>query len=235
MKLSIIIPTYNESLHISKNLEKFIKILDTVKVDYEIIVVEDGSQDNTYEEILKYKHKRIKAVGYDHNQGKGYAIQYGFNFVKGDIVAFIDADFDLYPGQIKNFIESIKDYDIVIGSKMHPLSKVDYPLKRKIISLGYQFFIKILFNLDIKDTQVGLKLFRYEVMKNILQKVSVKGYAFDLELIINAQEIGYRIIELPIELNYQCSSNINLKSIIQVFLDTLRIFYRLKILKYYER
>jgi len=231
MRLSLIIPVYNGEHYIFDNLRKIMKILARLKVDYELIVVDDGSKDNTYKEILKINSKRLKVLRYKQNQGKGYAIKYGFSYATGSVVGFIDADFDIHPEAINNFLKFIRKYDIVIGSKRHPLSKVNYPVKRRLLSFGYQILNRLLFNLDIKDTQVGLKLFRYKVFKNILSKATVKGYAFDLELLVNAKKLGYKIIEMPIELRYlNRKSCVCIKSIFQMLIDTLKLFWKLKML-----
>src|SRR5208337_1927822 len=126
--------------------------------------------------------------------------------------------------------------DIVIGSKRHPESKVIYPWKRKILSRFYQCLVRVMFNLDVRDTQVGLKLFKREPIQRIMPKVMVRRYAFDLEVLVNATHLGYRIVEAPIDLHFQrFESRIQFKSIQDIFIDTLAIFYRLRILKYYDK
>jgi len=241
--LSIIIPAWNEGKIVYQSLKEVERVLDkllrNLGLDYEIIVVDDGSGDNTYAEALKAANEngRIKVVRKE-NEGKGSALKYGFNFCSGKFVTFIDADLDLHPKQIPLFISYMKKYnaDVVVGSKRHPLSKVDYPLHRKFLSQAYQIIIKILFNLDLRDTQTGLKLFKYEVLKEILPRVLCKKYAFDLELLVNASHRGFKIIEAPVKLNWQrVSSRIKLKDVWRIFLDTVAIFYRLKILKYYDK
>jgi hypothetical protein len=125
--------------------------------------------------------------------------------------------------------------DVITGSKRHPLSRVDYPLHRRILSQAYQLITKVLFNLNLKDTQAGLKLFKYKVLKEIFPRVLCKKYAFDLELLVNASHRGFKIVEAPVELNWQrIASRMGLKDIWSIFSDTIAIFYRLKILKYYD-
>lgn len=239
MKLSVIVPVFNEGKIIFNNLREIEKTLDKFKLNYEIILVDDGSYDNTYEEALRAarRSKRIKVVRKE-NEGKGSALKYGFGFCSGQLVTMIDADLDLHPRQIPLFIDYMKKYnaDVVVGSKRHPLSKIDYPLQRKILSKGYRIITKILFGLNIRDTQAGLKLFKYKVLKEILPRVLCKKYAFDLELLVNASHRGFKIVEAPVELNWQrVSSRIKLKDVLRIALDTAAIFYRLRILKYYDR
>jgi hypothetical protein len=125
--------------------------------------------------------------------------------------------------------------DVVVGSKRHHLSKINYPLYRKILSQGYHMFTGILFTLNLTDTQTGLKLFKYEVLKEILPRILCKKYAFDLELLVNIHHRGWKIIEAPIELQWQREKNrIKIKDIWQLTLDTAAIYYRLKIFKFYD-
>jgi len=237
--ISIILPAWNESKFIFNSINTIENLLATSRLNYEIIVVDDGSSDGTYAVATRAtkENHRIKVVRKE-SEGKGSALKYGFNFCSGKLVTFIDADLDLNPKQIPLFIEYMKNYnaDVVVGSKRHPLSKINYPLFRRVLSLGYQIVTKILFNLNLRDTQAGLKLFKYEVLKEIFPRILCKKYAFDLELLVNASHRGFKIMEAPVELNWQRVANrIKLKDISKIALDTAAIFYRLKILKYYDR
>ncbi len=237
--ISLIIPAKNEGNIIFRSLKEAEKVFDHYDWEYEIIVVDDGSTDNTYSEVLKAAkgNKSIKVVR-KKNGGKGSALKYGFNHCSGDLVTFIDADLDLHPKQIPLFISYMRKYDadVVIGSKRHPLSKINYPLYRRILSQTYQILVAMLFDLNLRDTQAGLKLFKYEVLEDIMPRILCKKYAFDLELLVNARHRGFKIVEAPIELNWQrVEGRISLRDIGRIALDTAAIFYRLRILKYYNR
>ncbi|RKZ28298.1 glycosyltransferase family 2 protein [bacterium] len=236
-KLSVIIPAYNEEKKIGENLKETLKSLEKMGCNFEIILVSDGSADSTVEEAMLVSDPRIKTYQYEKNMGKGFAIKYGFSRSSGDAIVFLDGDMEIHPGQLKLYIDTMKKTgaDIVIGSKRHPESMVNYPFKRVILSMGYQFLNKLLFNLNLTDTQAGLKLFRREVLEEILPKVLVKKYAFDLELLVNANHRNYRIVEAPIKIDFNLNSHVGLKNILNIFVDTCAIFYRLKILKYYQR
>ena len=91
----------------------------------------------------------------------------------------------------------------MIGSKLHRDSRLNYPLKRKIMSYGYYMILRILFHLDIKDTQTGVKLFRAEVIKPIAQELTTTGYAFDIEILARASRMGCRIVEMPVTVDYK--------------------------------
>lgn len=241
-KVSVIIPAYNEGEDIYPNLLEIIDTLDELCEDYEIILVDDGSKDNTYKEVSKVNSKtdRVKVVKSKSHQGKGSALKYGFQFAKGNLVVFLDADLDLHPKQLSGFLDIMKkaEADVVIGSKRHPESKVNYPKRRRALSFVYHLIIFILFRLAITDTQVGLKLFKYKVLKEILPRVLIKRYAFDLELLVNASHLGYKIAEAPVALNFTENNHwggIGLRSIYNIWLDTLAVFYRMYILKYYDK
>ncbi len=234
--VSVVIPAYNENAKILETIEECEKSLHGI--DHEIIIVDDGSLDGTYEKVQKYAavHSNVKIVNYGCNRGKGYALRYGFKWTKGDIVAFIDADMNIHPRQILTFIKEMEktDADVVVGSKRHHDSKINYPLNRKLFSEVYYRFVKTLFGIQVKDTQVGLKLYKRNVLKRICPVVLVKKYAFDIEILANAYRLGYRIVDAPVEINMNFTSHVNKKAIWNMFCDTCAIFYRMKIINYYD-
>jgi hypothetical protein len=145
---------------------------------------------------------------------------------------------ELDPANIAVFIDLMEssNCDAVIGSKRHPNSMVSYPRFRRFQSWVYQVLIRVLFNLKVRDTQTGLKLFRRQVLLDALPLLAIKQFAFDLELLVVARYLGYRnVCEAPIRLDFQFESTVNLSSAGRVLWDTAAIFYRLRILRYYER
>lgn len=127
---------------------------------------------------------------------------------------------------------------MIIGSKFHPLSKLKYPKIRKIISLTYSLILSLLFRLPLRDTQTGLKVFKAEVLRRVLHRLRCKRFAFDVELLANAHRLGYKIIEIPVFMNFKRPKklgNIKFKDLYYAAIDTLAIFYRMYILKYYDR
>lgn len=236
-RLSVVIPAYNENGIILDMLKECISSLNGLKP--ELIVVDDGSSDGTLEKVHEFAEQNndVRVVNYGSNQGKGFAVKYGFQHTSGDIVAFIDADLNLHPGQIPGLMEYMEKYDVdvVVGSKRHPESNVNYPFERKILSDIYYLFVRTLFGLPVKDTQVGLKLYKREVLEDVLPRVLIKRYAFDIEILANAHRLGYKIMESPVELNMSFSSHVNKKAIWSMLIDTCAVFYRMKILKYYDK
>lgn len=226
-------------------MEKIKAVLDKLKYPTEIICVVDGNVDDTLKKAQKFakKYSNVKAIGYETNKGKGYAVRFGMGQSKGDIIGFIDSGMDLNPDGLALMLEHFEWYnaDIIVGSKRHPVSKVHYPWQRKLLSMGYQFLVFLLFGLKIRDTQVGMKFFRREVLEKVLPRLLVKAFAFDVEILAVANYLKYsRIYEAPVDikLRFGVASTVTsqrfLLTVAAMLIDTLAIFYRLKILNYYS-
>jgi len=240
VELSLILPVYNGEAFIDKNLASLKDILDEYGLDYEIVVVSDGSKDQTPHKMQAVNGERIKHIHYHHNKGKGYAVKHGFSHSRGKLVGFADSDFDIYPECIINAYEKIisENADVVVGSKLHPESEVHYPWYRHLFSYCYRQLNRILFNLKIKDTQVGMKIYRREVLEKIVPIAQKNRFAFDVELLALAEHYGFdNIIECPIKLEFNkfVGSHINLKEIAIILYDTFAIFYGLKLSKRYDK
>lgn len=239
-KLSIVIPAYKEGRSIYRTIETITKCQDALPYNYEIIVVVDGSPDNTAKEALRFKSGNIHVFEYMYNQGKGYALKFGVEKAKGEVITFTDAGGDFPPEQFDKYLKLLElfDADVVIGSKRHPASKIDYPLVRRVYSRCYQLLIRLLFGLRVTDTQTGLKFFKSTVAKEIFPKAVVKQYAIDLELLVIAWRLGYRrIFEAPVEMSFNAegSGAANFKAMKKMLIDTLAIFYRARVLNYYRK
>jgi glycosyltransferase involved in cell wall biosynthesis len=212
--------------------------LDHLDMAYEVLVVSDGSTDATVDEARSVGSPRVVVLSYQPNMGKGHALSVGVGQASGELITFIDADMELDPREIRSFIRLMETggQDIVVGSKRHPDSRVSYPVFRRVQSLAYQLLIRLLFRLDVRDTQTGLKLFRREVLVRAVPLLAVKRFAFDLELLVVAHHLGYRrIVEAPVELSFQFESSVRLSSAFRALWDTAAIFYRLHFLRYYDR
>lgn len=243
MKLfSLIIPVYKQQQAIRRDIEEIIGVLEGTGRNFEIIPVIDGYLDASLTEAKKVKDPRVRVVGYKTNHGKGYAVRYGFSFAKGDVIGFKDAGPDLKAAALPLMLAQFEfqKADIVMGSKRHPQSRGRYPTVRRILSWVYQKFTKILFGLDVTDTQVGMKIYQRSVLEDVLPRLLVKKFAFDIEMLAVAFHLGYRkIFEAPVEINlFSGKSSITLRSLVPIvnnmLKDTLAVFYRLKILRYYD-
>lgn len=238
--ISLIVPAYKQERTIVEDVISLDRNLSSFTSKYEIIIVIDGFVDKSYEKLKKLKNAKIKVLGYEENKGKGFAIKLGVEKAKGDIIGFIDAGLDLSPSEISLMLNIMEwnNADIVIGSKLHPESIIVYPTSRRILSWGYRTLIKMLFNLSIKDSQVGLKFFKRKAAKEIFPKIIVKAFAFDIEVLAVATLLGYdKIIEAPIQLNFKQGSITNSnfwKVAFSMLVDTVAVFYRIKVLRYYK-
>lgn len=249
MLVSIILPAYKKEKTIKEFVNSVIKVMENSRWDYEIIIVVDGFLDKTYEVAKQLKTRKVKTYGYKNNKGKGYAIRYGMARAKGDPILFMDVTKKINPKGITLLLEHMEWYnaDILVASKRHPASRVAYTKIRRIYSMGYQALNYLLFGLKVRDTQVGLKVFRRAVLEKVLPRLVVKQYAFDIELLSVARYLGFtRIYDAPVELDFNAGeskitdeggSNILLftnKEVRNMLYDTFAVFYRMNFLKYYN-
>lgn len=239
-KVSVIIPAYNEAGIIAESLRETIRTFNEFGCKYEIIVVDDGSSDSTYTSALavaeKYPNVLVKQSR--RNRGKGRALKIGFRLATGEYVVFLDADMELHPAQVQTLFDIMRldEADVVIGSKRHPNSRLNYPWDRRIISSVYFFLIKLFFGLPIRDTQTGLKLFKHDVLKRVFPRILVKAFGYDLEILVNVHRLGYRIAEAPVVLASKCRyGRIGFDSIWTTWRDTMAVWYRTYLLRYYDR
>ena len=239
--LTIVMPVYDGAATIVENVETVRRVVEPqIDGDVELIVVSDGSLDATEEVLLDSRPRTgARVIHYDRNLGKGYAVRAGALAARGQWIAFIDADLDLDPSSIPVYLEIARSegLDFAIGSKRHPDSVVHYPRSRRIASWCYQKLNRLLFRLDVRDTQVGVKVFSREIADNILPLLLVKQFAFDLELLAVSNALGYRKVrELPIVLDYRFTgSGVRSRAVFLALVDTAAVFYRLRILRTYQR
>ena len=235
--VSIILCAYNEGKVIGNALAKVEKVMKRTDWNYEIIVVDDGSQDDTREKAVKYmggdRNGRIKVVSHKQNMGKGNAVRTGFIHSKGNFIVIIDGDLDVDPVFIPKYIKALKKNDVAVASKWHPDSYTRITFKRKLLSFGFNILSKLFTGVKLKDTQTGLKAFRREILEKLWPKLVVNRYAFDLELVGACNHSGYKIVELPVKVHIH--NMVSFKEVFRMALDMLRIAYRLRVLKYYQR
>ena len=240
LELTVVVPVYNQGESIAGNIEVIRRSLKESLGDaFELIVVSDGSIDETEERVFEARAGNVRTIHYARNLGKGYAVRAGALAGRGRWIAFMDADLDLQPSRLPEFLRVAIDerLDFAIGSKRHPESDVHYPRSRRAASWLYQQLVRLLFRLEVRDTQVGMKLFRREIAEEVMPLLVVKRYAFDLELLAVSRAFGFRRIrELPVTLDYQFTgSGVRSLAVIYALVDTAAIFYRLRILRYYQR
>lgn len=205
----MIVPVYNEGERITENLKLLVSELELSFSQFQIIVISDGSTDQTNQRVEEYckanPQLNIEFYAPTENMGKGKSIRTGFEKSKGDYIFFIDGGMELHPKELRIFFGLLALYeaDIVVGSKRHPQSQIFYPWYRRLLSRIYQELLSYLFNLRVTDTQVGMKLFRRDVVLAIKPHLQIDRYGFDLEALALATAFGYKkILEAPITLDY---------------------------------
>ena len=232
IELSVVMPLFNEGGRIIANVEQTMEVLRPLGA-FELILVDDGSSDDSGAQIARlsaqFPHEVI-ALHLPHS-GKGEALRRVAQAARGTFVVFLDADLDLPPEQILFFvaIRRVKKADAVIGSKMHPDSTVDYPLTRRIYSLGYFWLVRSLFGLPVRDTQTGLKLVRRDLLLRALEKTESRGFTLDLELLVRLVQLGAVMVEAPVVVQHSMKfGGIGLPVVWQIFRDTWRVWRRVR-------
>ena len=236
--VSIVAPFYNPGPKFELAIREIIAALEETGVSYEVIAVNDGSTDSSHDVLSQLGISTIKDVDHIRRHGKGAALRTGLMLGKGSYLGFIDADGDIDPAALGSFLSTLRESepDIVLGSKRHPMSEVSYPPLRRAYSALYQLLIRVLFNLSIKDTQTGIKLCRRDVIEQVLPLMVEKRFAFDLELFVVARRLGYKnFVEAPVVIRERFSSTINFAAVLRTVIDTLAIYYRERVLHFYDR
>ncbi len=189
-KVSVVMPAYNEAQFIEQNIVETVETFDHFGYNFEIIVVDDGSPDDTHIRAAKARLKhpeRVRVVRYDENRGKGNALICGASYATGRYVVFLHADMDLHPAQLPVFFEimDVNSADAVMGSKWHPFSRVKYPAIRRTYSMTYYMLVRVLFGLPLRDAQTGLKLLPKELLDDVLPRMAERKFTFDIEVLVD--------------------------------------------------
>lgn len=242
-RLSVVMPVYNLADSIAKNIRDTADLFEAHGLRAELVPVDDGSADGTAEVLRSLARDDggtvvVRPVVLDRNGGKGAALRAGFDASSGGYVLLLDGDLDIHPKQTPLFFAAMDENgaDIVVGSKRHPKSVVQYPWHRRLVSWAYFTLVRIFIGLPITDTQTGMKLFRREILGEALGRMLVKTYAFDLELLAIAHQRGAKIAEAPVVIRFGDKFGaLKAQTVKTMALDSLAVFYRLRVLRYYAK
>ena len=225
--IDIVVPAFREVATIRQSLDRMIRIFEEEWNDsFRIIVVTDGSDDGTPQQVRLVQSDSVTLIECVANRGKGAALRVGMQASDAALVAQLDSDLDLHPESLVTLVSILKSqkFDAVVGSKRHPDSMVSYPTFRKILSTGYLRLVGLLFGLDVSDTQTGAKVFVGRALRQVLPRVSEKGFVFDLDLLNELHRNGFVIGEGPVKLDYQFGSSVGLKTVFTMLWGTFRVW-----------
>ena len=238
MKISILIPVYNDEKHLTQNIDRLLFSLKKTNFEFELIIINDGSTDQTLKEIKKMKYENVRYETYEKNMGKGYAIKRGIENSYYNNILFTDADLAYPPSQIVKIMETFQRYNgkkMIIANRRHKNSKfilsyddIRYVYLREIIGRTFNRLLKLLSLTSHQDTQSGLKIFPKDQI--VINKISSNDFLFDVELLSYLKKKNLDIIDIPIEYTYHdSSSSLNIfKDSYIMFFKLLKLFIKLK-------
>jgi glycosyltransferase involved in cell wall biosynthesis len=234
VELSFVVPAYNEEDFIEETLGTIDSVIKNKKLPYEIVVVDDGSKDETLAIVKRYagRNNHVKVISYSGNLGKGYAVKTGFLHAVGNIVIFTDSDMEIDLKIISKYLDALKRGDIVIASKRHTDSQVEVPISRRVLSEVFNGLVRFLTGVPLKDTQSGLKAMRKTAFIDVFPRLAVKRYAFDVELLAVANLYGLKVVEMPVKI--KLDATFKPTEMLHMLIDLLGIAYRLRIIHWYH-
>ncbi len=214
--VSIVVPAYNERPVINRLVQDTLTVISGYTKHFEVLVIDDGSVDRTFEEVCKIKNKSLKVIRNPRNIGKTKTILNGFAIAKGSIVCFIDADYQYDPRDLPKLIETVKrGADLCVGYRKHRQDT----FYRRFMSWGFNRFNRLLFSIISKDVNCGLKAFRTESFKAIkLHYLSAKWF-IDTEILARYRHNNYKVEEVPVR-HYKRSDGASKVSCIKLALET---------------
>ena len=228
--ISIVIPAYNEERRIKGSLSEVFAFMSDSGMEYEIIVVDDGSSDGTSRivESMAADSTKVRLVRYEKNRGKGHALRTGALVAKGDFVLVMDADLSTPMVELWKLMPYLAkgEYDIAIGSRALALSDIirKQPWWRQGMGKMFNKIVKTLVIGDFSDTQCGFKLFAGNVARTLFGEAKIDRFAYDVEILARAKKKGYRIQEVPIRWVNSPESKVDpLKDSLQMLADLVRI------------
>lgn len=197
--LSLILPLYNEGLTLEQSLKTIYMSLNKIKKEWEVILVEDKSTDNTLMKIQKLlpSLKNTKLIEHKENQGRGKTVSDGIKAARGKYCGFLDVDLEVSSDYILLFIQELeKDFDMVIGKRFYEKNLT--AATRVLTSIGYKLIVHSLLKLPIDDTEAGYKFFRRDKILPILSKITEKAWFWDTEICARSYWAGLKVSQIPV-------------------------------------
>lgn len=225
MFLSIVIPLYNKHGVIQETVERLSRVLTDAQFRYELIIVDDGSTDQSVAVVEEIEHE-LKLIKLMINSGKGFAVKQGIEKARGDLVVVFDADLDINPKSIICLVEMIQEskHQIIVSSKYHPKSSIDMTFTRKQIGLIWARIMKLVTGISVSDTQTGLKVYRIETAKHLFSELQSNRFAFEVEVLLKAERLGLSVGEGPVEISRQFKGGVRLSDGLQAIKDLFVIW-----------
>jgi glycosyltransferase involved in cell wall biosynthesis len=238
-KLSVVIPAYNEAKRIEPTLRETKKYLDKQKYDYEVLIVNDGSTDNTAEVVggIICDWDKFKLIDNRKNKGKGGVVKQGMLAAKGSWRLFMDADNSTPVSEVEKFWPYTESYEIIIGSRYSHGGEITdpQPLSRRVMSRLGNFLIQLMVAWGMKDTQCGFKMFSADATKDIFPLQTMQMWSFDIELIAIAKRHRYQIAQVGITWDDAGDSKVGSDAAMRTFKNLFRIKWNLIKGKYNKR
>ena len=229
MHLSLIIPAYNEEKRIADTLNKVLKYLRIQNYDYEIILVDDGSEDKTTE-LVEKEFPEVKIISYKSNRGKGHAVKTGMESANGNYRIFYDADASTPIEELEKFWQKFEEgAEVVIGSRALPESNIELhqPWYRETMGRTFNLFVKLFAIRDFPDTQCGFKGFTAEACKKIFPRQTINRFSFDAEILYIGKKLKFRIDQVPVRWINSPASRVNaITDSTRMLLDLISIRFK---------
>lgn len=212
VKLSLVIPVYNETQRIKAGLHTAINYLQKQPYSWEIIIVDDGSTDKSTSEVAAGTPGTVKFIRTARNFGKGHAIRIGVEAATGDYIVFSDIDFSVSIDHLPQFLVTLKSTDITIASRRLPDSRIaqHQSILRESLGRGFTKLSNLVLGLNCSDLTCGFKAFRVEVAKDLFFRQKLNRWAFDSEILFLAQKLNYRVQEIPVTWRNDPLTKVNL-------------------------
>lgn len=245
LDVSLVVPFYNVGAErLLAHLSEIVSTLEASGVSFEVVPVSDGCTDDSEQALAGLTARRpamaadmIRPIVFASNGGKGEALRAGLAHGRGRYLGFIDGDGDIPSTSLAPFVTAATGRlpEVIIGSKRHPDSRVHYPPLRWMYSIAYQLLTGALFGLRVRDTQVGAKFFRRDVVAEVLPRLVERRYTFDLEFLAVAHRLGFQdVVEMPVTIRERFASTLSIEAVWRMLQDTLATFWRLRILRVYD-